>query len=102
MMIFRSGLLTLLLAGALATGVYGGRSGCLPATAQNSPVIPDHLRPYLQEYVTPTTRLRAGFIPYKPQIVWGEPLEVRFRVEDLRPKRPLQRGSEEDTSELQS
>ena len=40
---------------------------------------------YLTEYTAPTTTLRAGFVPYKAQLVWGEPLQVTFSVENLGP-----------------
>jgi hypothetical protein len=45
--------------------------------------MPDDLKPYLKDYNVPTAKLRAGFIPYKAQLVWGEPLQVKFTVENL-------------------
>ena len=38
---------------------------------------------YLTDYEAPTTKIRAGFIPYKAQLIWGEPLQVTFTVENL-------------------
>ncbi len=40
---------------------------------------------YLQDYATSNTTLRAGFVPYKAQLVLGEPLQLTFRVENLGP-----------------
>jgi hypothetical protein len=37
---------------------------------------------YLTEYTAPTTTVRSGFVPYKAQPVWGEPLQVTFSVEN--------------------
>jgi hypothetical protein len=50
------------------------------------PPIPENLLPYVKDYTAPETTLRAGFIPYKARLVWGEPLEVTFTVDDLGPK----------------
>jgi len=86
---FRTYILALVLANALLTGAYSGRNAYLiePADAQGLlPAIPDNLRPYLRDYITPTATLCAGFIPYKPRIVWGEPLEATLRIENLGPK----------------
>ena len=40
---------------------------------------------YLQDYASSNTTLRAGFVPYKAQLVLGEPLRLTFRVENLGP-----------------
>ena len=55
-------------------------------TQPNYSAIPSKLRPYLKDYQAPGTRIRAGFVPDKPQLVWGEPLQVTFTVENLGPK----------------
>jgi hypothetical protein len=47
--------------------------------------IPEEQKPYLKDYVAPTATLRAGFIPHKAQLIWGEPLQVTFTVENLGP-----------------
>jgi hypothetical protein len=39
----------------------------------------------LKIYETPKAKIRAGFIPYKAQVVLGEPLQVTFSVENLGP-----------------
>jgi hypothetical protein len=39
----------------------------------------------LKIYETPKAKIRAGFIPYKAQIVLGEPLQVTFSVGNLGP-----------------
>ena len=49
------------------------------------PPIPPNLRPYIKDYSAAGTTLRAGFIPYKPELVWGEPLEVTLKAENLGP-----------------
>ena len=41
---------------------------------------------YLQDYATPNTTLRAGFVPCKAQLVLGEPLRLTFSVENLGPR----------------
>ena len=46
-------------------------------------VISDDLKPYLKDYDVETNKIRAGFIPYKAQLVWGEPLQVTFTVENI-------------------
>lgn len=58
---------------------------CNPAFGQQvlTQPMPDDLKPYLKDYNAPTTKFRAGFIPYKAQLVWGEPLQVTFTVENL-------------------
>jgi hypothetical protein len=58
---------------------------CNPAFGQQvlTQPMPDDLKPYLKDYDAPTAKLRAGFIPYKAQLVWGEPLQVTFTVENL-------------------
>jgi hypothetical protein len=40
---------------------------------------------YLTTYHTAATTVRAGFTPYKANLVWGEPLQVTFTVENLGP-----------------
>jgi hypothetical protein len=40
---------------------------------------------YLKDYEAPKTKIRAGFIPYKTQLVFGEPLQLTFSVESLGP-----------------
>jgi HEAT repeat protein len=40
---------------------------------------------YLKAYEAPRTKIRAGFIPYKTQLVFGEPLQLTFSVESLGP-----------------
>lgn len=39
----------------------------------------------LKIYETPKAKIRAGFIPYKAQVVLGEPLQVTFSVGNLGP-----------------
>lgn len=39
----------------------------------------------LKDYEIPTTKLRAGFVPYKAEVVLGEPLRATFIVENLGP-----------------
>ncbi len=41
--------------------------------------------PFLQDYELPKSKIRAGFVPYKAQLVLGEPLKVTFTVENLGP-----------------
>lgn len=54
-----------------------------------TPPIPEELRQYLADYqveakaATNRTVLRAGFIPAKPQIVWGEPLTLTLTVANV-------------------
>lgn len=50
-----------------------------------SPAISENLRPYIKDYAEAGATIRAGFIPYKSQVVWGEPLEVTFFAETLGP-----------------
>jgi len=50
------------------------------------PAIARGLRPYLKDYAAPATTLRAGFVPFKAQLVRGEPLELTFTVENLGPE----------------
>ena len=45
--------------------------------------IPVEQKSYLKDYVAPMTTIRAGFIPYKAQLVWGEPLQATFTVQNL-------------------
>ena len=45
--------------------------------------IPAEQKFYLKDYDAQTSRIRAGFIPYKAQLVWGEPLQVTFTVKNL-------------------
>jgi len=51
-----------------------------------TPPIPEELRDYLADYpvaakaASDRTVLRAGFVPIKPQIVWGEPLTLTMTV----------------------
>ena len=45
--------------------------------------IPAEQKLYLKDYDAQTNKIRAGFIPYKAQLVWGEPLQVTFTVENL-------------------
>jgi hypothetical protein len=49
----------------------------------STPPIPAGLQPYLKDHAAPNTTIRAGFIPRKAQLVWGEPLQVTFTVENL-------------------
>lgn len=39
--------------------------------------------PYLKIYERPTIKISAGFVPYKAQVVMGEPLQVTFIVKNL-------------------
>lgn len=54
-----------------------------------TPPIPDNLKQYLADYSvgaavkSDRTVLRAGFIPDKPQIVWGEPLGLTLTVANV-------------------
>jgi HEAT repeat protein len=47
--------------------------------------IPVELKLYLKDYVAPTASIRAGFTPYKAQLIWGEPLQVTFTVQNFGP-----------------
>jgi hypothetical protein len=47
--------------------------------------VPLEQNPCLKDYVAPTATIRAGFVPDKARLVWGEPLRVKFTVEDLGP-----------------
>ena len=38
---------------------------------------------YLNDYEVPSGRIRAGFIPYKAKLVWGESLRATFTVENI-------------------
>lgn len=38
---------------------------------------------YLKVYSSPVTKIRAGFIPNKAQLVWGEPVRLTFTVRNL-------------------
>lgn len=40
---------------------------------------------YLATYDTPETKIRAGFVPYKVQVVLGEPLQATFTVQNFGP-----------------
>lgn len=40
---------------------------------------------YLKDYDTPKAKIRAGFIPDKPEFVLGEPLQATFTVKNLGP-----------------
>ncbi len=48
--------------------------------------IPMKLRPFVTDYAAADATLRAGFVPYKPELVWGEPLDVTLTVQNLGPK----------------
>jgi HEAT repeat protein len=48
-----------------------------------APPIPAEQKLYLKDYDAQTNKIRAGFIPYKAEVVWGEPLRVSFIVENL-------------------
>src|SRR4051812_43505486 len=50
------------------------------------PAIPQNLLAYLKDYDAPGTTLRAGFVPYKAELVYGEPLELTFTVQNLGPE----------------
>lgn len=41
------------------------------------------LKPYLKDYDFQTNKIRAGFIPYKTQVVLGEPIQATFTVVNL-------------------
>lgn len=45
--------------------------------------IPEALKPYLADYATAKTTFRAGFILPRAEVVWGEPLEITLRVENI-------------------
>ena len=38
---------------------------------------------YLKDYDAQTNNIRAGFIPHKAELVWGEPLQFTFTVENV-------------------
>src|SRR5256885_68007 len=56
------------------------------ANSDPSPTVADQLQPGLCDYDAPATKLRAGFVPDKPQLVWGEPLQITFIVTNLGPQ----------------
>ena len=56
---------------------------CLMAAALVSAVAQSELSLYLKVYETPTTKVRVGFVPYKAEVVTGEPLKVTFTVENI-------------------
>ncbi|MFO0915022.1 MAG: HEAT repeat domain-containing protein [Pirellulales bacterium] len=56
-----------------------------PARAQVPPEISAELRAYVKDYPMAGTTLRAGFVPYRSEVVWGEPLEVTLTMESLGP-----------------
>jgi HEAT repeat protein len=41
------------------------------------------LETFLKTYGTPKDKIRVGFVPYKTQVVLGEPLQVTFTVQNL-------------------
>ena len=49
------------------------------------PPIPAHQRAFVRDYAVTGATIRAGFVPAKMQVVWGEPLEVEFTVENFGP-----------------
>ena len=59
--------------------VIGSAVGQQSATSP----IPAEQKLYLKDYEVQTNKIRAGFIPYKAELVWGEPLQVTFNVENL-------------------
>jgi hypothetical protein len=56
---------------------------------QPTPAIPEKLKAYLADYkfdakeASDRTVLRAGFTPYKPQIVWREPMTVTMTAANI-------------------
>ncbi|HTY86272.1 MAG TPA: HEAT repeat domain-containing protein [Candidatus Acidoferrum sp.] len=57
--------------------------GCRQPTVSRS--VSGEQGPFLNDYDTPTAKIRAGFIPCKTQVVLGEPLQTVFTVENLGP-----------------
>jgi len=67
--------LLLFIASPVVVSAFGQQSA--------TPPIPAEQKLYLTDYEAPTAKIRAGFIPYKAELVWGEPLQVTFTVENL-------------------
>jgi hypothetical protein len=57
-------------------------SSAVGQESKTSP-IPADQKLYLKDYDAQTNKIRAGFIPYKAEVVLGEPLQVTFSVENL-------------------
>jgi hypothetical protein len=72
-------LILFLLFQAMLTAVLGSAAGQQDAIQP----IPKDKKPYLRDYVAPAANVRAGFFPYKAQLVWGEPFQVTFWVQNL-------------------
>jgi hypothetical protein len=68
-------LLLLITSTVVVDSVVGQQSATSP--------IPAGQKLYLKDYDAQTNKIRSGFIPYKAELVWGEPLEVKFTVENL-------------------
>ena len=65
-------LLLLITSTVVVDSVVGQQSATSP--------IPAGQKLYLKDYDAQTNKIRSGFIPYKAELVWGEPLEVKFTV----------------------